>query len=613
MIALPRALAPWSAALAIFPREIALSLGGVVEKLSLLVGPRPRAAPEGGADDPDGLGGIGRRGAYERLLATDWALAEEVPDEFLRRAAAAELLFVERAHRSPAAARRCVALFDAGCDQLGAPRVVHLAALVLLAQRARDAGASFAWGVLQDEACALVEEVTAASVLALLGRRSARRPSEGDARRWRSALEAAGGAGAARRAGGAAGGTGAGAGSAAAAETWLIGAPAAARACAELASRRIEVEDGLDPRAPAGVAVRVAGAGVAPREVHLALPPADVAVRLLRDPFQVATAVPTRAAGAAVAPASNIVFGQDGRRLFLYGERGALVTFPFPQSPRVVTPPKPRLFCPPGNQRLAGVGQTQGHRKTMLLTHDGGALFVHEMSKRGGASVRSAAFASAWGGPPPFNDVDTKLALLCPLAERLLLCCDPRGRLLCLAGSQVNVLQERVLAIAHRASDVVAITADDPPRLLTFATSPDGAALKVKEASGPRRGGCEGAVLGPTGLAALQTSPLEWAVTRLQDGADRRVSVREGDEVIGVDDHGGAAGPGLIVVDRTRTRVERVGAAGAETWVTADAPIAHASASVAGPQVAFTTAAGTLSVYSIAARALVLRAALEAR
>ncbi|AUX44439.1 uncharacterized protein SOCE26_059030 [Sorangium cellulosum] len=608
MIALPRALAPWSAALALFPREIALSLGGVVEKLSLLVGPRPHAAPEGGADDPDGLGGIGRRGAYERLLATDWALAEEAPDEFLRRAAAAELLFVERAHRSPAAARRCVALFDAGCDQLGAPRVVHLAALVLLAQRARDAGASFAWGVLQDEACALVEEVTAASVLALLGRRSARRPGEGDARRWRSALDAAGSAGAARRAGGA--------GGVATAETWLIGAPAAARAFAELASRRIEVEDGLDPLAPASVAVRVAGPFVAPREVHLVLPPTAVAVRLLRDPFQVAAAVPTRAAGAAMAPASNIVFGQDGKRLFLYGEHGALVTFPFPQSPRVVTPPKPRLFCPPGDQRLAGVGQAQGHRKTLVLTQGGGALFVHELSKRGGASVRSAAFVAPSGEPPPFSDLDTKLALLCPLADRLLLCCDPRGRLLCLAGSQVSALQERVLAIAQRAGEVVAITADDPPRRLTFVASRDGAALKTKEAPGPpgpRRGGCEGAVLGLAGLAALQTSPLEWAVTRFEDGADRRFSVREGDEVIGVDDLGGAAGPGLIVVDRTRTRIERVGAAGAETWVSADAPIAHASASGAGPQVAFTTTAGTLSVYSIAARALVLRAALEAR
>ncbi len=145
MIALPGDLAPWRGMLGLFPAELAGDLGGMLPRLALAIGPMRAASPTRGGE-PDGFAGIARRGSYERLLHTEWLLADEAPDEFARRASAGEHAFFQIARRSPARAASSVALFDAGPEQLGAPRIVQLAALIVLAERARRAGARFAWG-----------------------------------------------------------------------------------------------------------------------------------------------------------------------------------------------------------------------------------------------------------------------------------------------------------------------------------------------------------------------------------------------------------------------------------------------------------------------------------
>src|SRR5437868_6870782 len=121
-IDLPRALQPWKDQLEVFPPDLAPAVGDVVARLSVLLGPleQDRPSPYG---EPDGVAGIGRRGPFDRLLATEWALLDEVPEEFIRRAAEQTLSFHEIARREPAVDRRCVALFDAGAEQLGAPRI----------------------------------------------------------------------------------------------------------------------------------------------------------------------------------------------------------------------------------------------------------------------------------------------------------------------------------------------------------------------------------------------------------------------------------------------------------------------------------------------------------
>src|SRR4051812_12486466 len=145
---LPRALEPWRPWLALLAPDLAEPLGQLLLQLHPVVGRMRAPAPSPDAL-PAGVGSIFQRGSYERLLISEWAVADAEPDEFIRRAAGNELLFTgpepERQRRS----QRCIALFDAGPAQLGEPRLAQLALFILLARRAQEAGAAFEWGVLQ--------------------------------------------------------------------------------------------------------------------------------------------------------------------------------------------------------------------------------------------------------------------------------------------------------------------------------------------------------------------------------------------------------------------------------------------------------------------------------
>jgi hypothetical protein len=145
---LPAPLTSWSEWLAWFSPELAPELGELVHHLHPLIG-QFRGNRAVGEPLPDGLGDLHRRGPYERLLSSEWLFAEELPDEFLRRAASGEHLFL--APRPPAqqAQKQIIALFDAGPLQLGGPRLVQLAVWILLARRAREAGGALRWGTVQ--------------------------------------------------------------------------------------------------------------------------------------------------------------------------------------------------------------------------------------------------------------------------------------------------------------------------------------------------------------------------------------------------------------------------------------------------------------------------------
>lgn len=148
MTAVPPSLARWTAQLGDLRPELVEALGPWLPRLAAALGPL-RTAPRSGAGAPDGYDGLAHRGSWERLLASEWLLAEELPEEFLRRAATGEQSFLRLARVEPSRPRRCVALFDAGPAQLGAPRLAHLALLFALDQRATEAGASLEWGVFQ--------------------------------------------------------------------------------------------------------------------------------------------------------------------------------------------------------------------------------------------------------------------------------------------------------------------------------------------------------------------------------------------------------------------------------------------------------------------------------
>lgn len=145
---LPDTLRPWRAWLEWMQPEQWPLFANWMGRLEAMLGPM-RSLRQSGLPEPDGLSDLQRRGAYERLLSSEWLLAEEFPEEFLRRAVAGEHLFLAPQRRARNGCRRLVALFDAGPLQWGAARLVQMALLILLARRAREAGAEFAWGILQ--------------------------------------------------------------------------------------------------------------------------------------------------------------------------------------------------------------------------------------------------------------------------------------------------------------------------------------------------------------------------------------------------------------------------------------------------------------------------------
>lgn len=146
-LTLPAALQDWHPWLRWFAPELAAELGDLLRRMHPLLG-RFQGQRQGGQPEPDGLGDLHRRGPYERLLASEWLLADEIPDEFLRRAAGGEHLFLAPRPRARQADRLILAVFDAGPWQLGAPRLAHLALWILLARRAVEAGGELRWGVL---------------------------------------------------------------------------------------------------------------------------------------------------------------------------------------------------------------------------------------------------------------------------------------------------------------------------------------------------------------------------------------------------------------------------------------------------------------------------------
>src|SRR5262245_20424125 len=145
MTPLPPHLAPWAPYLGLFPEEITQVLGPMVARLASLTGRSPLDHAREGA--PNGYDGIARKGPYDRLLSAKWLVQEELPDEFWRRAVSGEHLFLHRAYQENSAPKHTVAVFDAGPDQLGAPRIAQFALLIVLAQRAARQGANLQWGI----------------------------------------------------------------------------------------------------------------------------------------------------------------------------------------------------------------------------------------------------------------------------------------------------------------------------------------------------------------------------------------------------------------------------------------------------------------------------------
>jgi hypothetical protein len=373
VIALPRHLRPWAPHLALFPQDIALAVGPLVIKLSELIG--AARIDHGRQGMPDGYDGIERRGSYERLLASEWLIHDELPDEFLRRVVSGEHAFLRRLYRHEAAGRRTIALFDSGADQLGSPRIAHVAVLIVLAQRAERAGASFAWGVLQEPPGSLRTAVTIADVRDLIASRRSAGVADGDIAHWLAADGVAG-----------------------ASEIWLVGPERLADQPRRHKASVLAVADVVEPAARR-INVTVSGAqGRRPRTVTLDVPEQRAAVKLLRDPFGAAVAARIKAP-AAIDVNSAIVFSIDGRRLHMRATDGGLLTVHIPNSPRA-TAGKPVTWRPPAGGTVLAVGAGLVKRHFAVLCRQGDDAVVHLLHKRSRSIAGSQRVGTLEGAPP---------------------------------------------------------------------------------------------------------------------------------------------------------------------------------------------------------------------
>jgi hypothetical protein len=144
---LPRPLSGWSILGELFDDQLAAAIELLVHRLSAGIEFHHEANLHRG--EPNGFQGIARRGPVSRLLLSELALADEMPEEFLRRVTQGEAGYYDVAMVEATASGRLVVLFDAGPDQLGASRIGHLATILLLWRKAERAGVALEIGTLQ--------------------------------------------------------------------------------------------------------------------------------------------------------------------------------------------------------------------------------------------------------------------------------------------------------------------------------------------------------------------------------------------------------------------------------------------------------------------------------
>jgi hypothetical protein len=567
---------------------MALVLGAMISRLSTVIGSGPAVRARGGA--PAGYDGIASRGTYDRLLPVEWLLQDAMPDEFLRRAVSGEHSFLRRAHTRGAAGRRCVVLFDAGPEQLGAPRIAHLALLILLAQRAEAQRGALEWGVLQQTDAPLNTAVTRYTVRGLLRARTSRCMSSADLDRWLAFTMVQG----------------------TESELWLIGAENVVPLAALHRASAVTVSDVLEPGTPRRLRVRAASTQKQrTAEAVLEVPDDRVAVQLLRDPFSVAVASRSTA-GNRLDLTSNLLFAPDGRRLYVRGTGSTLIALQLPNSLRA-PPGRTVTFAAPEGHSILAVGRSYARKRTLVLTQNASELLVHVLTKRAATVAHTERFVDEYGHAAPSARATDLLPLGCSSGQRLCFI-GHGGHLFELENGKVQ-FRDRASAMAVRAVSYglawVSVR-EGVPRLMHTSLFDEKIMPEERKmaATPPAIHGlhaphfCEATFP----LLAYPTSASLWSILHVREIVSLAVSERS--RVVGVVIQRGQAHheTGLVVLDEARTRLELLWSGGAtDLLATTDAPIVATAVCGAGRRVAFMTEAAEVGVYSCLSKGMVLR------
>jgi len=557
---LPRALQPWSASLELLAPELRWPMGSLVQRLASVIGPLA-VAHSAWDGEPDGFDGLERRGPYERLLVTEWLLADELPMEFIRRAAMNEHAFLRLARPEPAGDRLSVALFDAGPEQLGAPRLVQLALLILLARRAEAAHARFGWGIVQRPHDPLVNGLDEVAVNRLFGARTADPVSPEHVAAWRDLcrawprLE----------------------------ECWWIGGTSLAPMVPGRTSR-VTVDDVLEPGARK-VQAQISIPGRLPATVPLELPSDGDCTRLVRDPFGRAMVL-VKPEATTLRPLSNLVFSADGRKLFArLGSRG-VVSYPIPNSPRQ----------PAGNPK---VYETYGNAVAVARVE---RTLVAAVSEPNGIDIRVFGHAPLTPTVASYLDrsgrfrMDDHLTTLWPRRDLTLQAhlLDANGALYALENHegrrQLLLVASKVLGIT-RWRDAL-LVADEPDdwtgvRLSRVDTKLLPLEFLAEAAQRVLFGRLEGQEDPTRGPLAVNTLGREWSM-RTASGQWTLIAP-EGTEVCAVGEVQGHEDIGLTVVESDRKAVTVLGRNWEHGLARASAPIEHVTVEPALGLMAYAT------------------------
>lgn len=340
----------WEPLLTTLAPELEGFLAHASGAIASLLGPvRERSQEHGG--EVDGYSGLTRRGPYERLLLSEWLLAEVAPEEFLRRASSSELAFHAIARHEPASRRAVLAVLDAGPEQLGAPRVGQLAAMIALDRRAQKMGSTLVWTIAGEHVVR-----THADADALRGFLRAHTDRMPDAAALEAAITRARPHGPF-------------------AETFVVGGAAVRTAAQGARVTHVRIDEPFSLGDDRALRFEVARRDRPTREARVALPSDAVLVRLLRRPFE-NTPAPTPSArsprtsqnerafdlrrGLALSPSGSHLLG-----LSPYGEAVAHGTGGVAMDGKRTW----HVVTPPDGARIVALGY---ERKTMVVVTERG-------------------------------------------------------------------------------------------------------------------------------------------------------------------------------------------------------------------------------------------------
>jgi hypothetical protein len=546
MTGLPRPLARWRTQLELFEDDLASAIGKLVLQLAPSFDSLSRATPTVGGD-VDGYDGFTRRGSYERLLPSEWALREAQPLEFLRRAGAGEHAFFQLARREPASRESTLVLLDTGPDQLGACRLVQLALLILLAERAQRRGEALYWQLLHHLGEPPLTTLDEHAVKRFLTSRTALRSSQSAITTWQRSHGDF--------------------------RLWLVGPPAHTAAQCFL----VHLVERVDPSARV-VDVTLRAPGRPPRELELAVPEPDVAVRLLRDPFD-----QRRGAWTTLAPgvSSNLLLSAQGTRIAYRAAAGelALVRVSGEDAGR---PVRPHLYAPAEDAVVIAVASSR--HKTRWLSATRHELFLSSTSRfRDGSNVQR------WASPPlEFG------AELWPLyyyeVEQLLAFVAPDRTLWGMkVGGEPSNWGEGVLSALADNSRPFVLAAKPRPRLLELNSR------YLQQIFHETSQHWSGAFLRRHGngwVLAYETEPGTWSIRVSKKPAHEHVMQGQPGVV-------GVQGPdGLLVLRNGRTELVSVSRTYSKVLLKTSSPLVSIATASDALLIAFLTEAGELGVVS---------------